>query len=512
MTEQQRYQATYNALLTDKRLIYVGLLLERAARLWPEQTAVICEDKKVTYLELFQRALRVSAALLKAGITPEQRVMLLYENSINFYVAYYAVWQIGAVIVPVNTQLHPRELALIAAHASPHALIVSTQLNEKVTLFEHTIPVILTESNLTTIQHVAEVPDISLSSRDSDSLAAILYTSGTTGNPKGVMLSSYSIIINCLQAGARFTVKRTDRLLAALPLFHSYTQNTCIWFCAVFGLTAIVVPKIDRKALMQALAYRPTVILGIPQLYGLFTLMRTIRFKNVRYFISGGDLLADKIRMNFELMYGRKICNGYGLTETAPFISVELDDRIRQPDTVGEPFIGIECQIRGDNGALLGYGKTGVLWVKGDNNMLGYFNAPDMTRTMLVDGWLNTGDLALITHKGKIILSGREKDLIKNRGIKIYPQEIENVLMTHPQVLAAAVIGHMRQTEEVPIAYIAARKPIEGLELALRDLCAEHLATYEIPRIFIIRDSLPVTATGKVDKKILKQEQHNDDT
>ena len=143
--------------------------------------------------------------------------------------------------------------------------------------------------------------------------------------------------------------------------------------------------------------------------------------------------------------------------------------------------------------------------------MLGYYNAPDMTNSVLVDGWLNTGDLALVTRTGKLVLSGREKELIKTKGVKVYPQELENVLMAHPQVLAAAVIGRLRDSEEVPIAYIAARKPFEHLEEELRKICEDHLATYEIPREFIIRDALPITATGKVDKKILKSDEQRDE-
>ncbi len=511
MTEHQRYQESYNALLVNKRLLYAGLLLERAARLWPEHRAVICQDQQVTYKELFHRSLRVSAALLKAGITEDSRVMLLYENSINFYVAYYAIWQIGGIVAPVNTLLHPKELALIIANARPQGLIVSRELAHKVAEYEHTIPAFFTESNLDTIQQHADVPDVKLVSRSADALCTILYTSGTTGTPKGVMLSSHNIIINCIQGSARMMAKRGDRLLAALPLFHSYTQNICIWFSTMFGITSIVVPKIERRSLIQALAYEPTVILGIPQLYGLFALMKTVRFNHVRYFISGGDLLPDKIRMHFELIYRRKICNGYGLTETAPFISIELDDRIRPPDTVGEPLIGIEYQIRDENNMLLPTGTIGTLWVKGENIMLGYYNAPDMTNSVLVDGWLNTGDLALVTRTGKLVLSGREKELIKTKGVKVYPQELENVLMAHPQVLAAAVIGRLRDSEEVPIAYIAARKPFEHLEEELRKICEDHLATYEIPREFIIRDALPITATGKVDKKILKSDEQRDE-
>ncbi len=505
MTEQQRYQKLYESLHSNGKLLYAGHLLKRAAHLWPSSTAVICQDVEVTYKNLYLSALRISRALDSAGIGVKKRVMLLFENSISFYSAYYGIWQLGAIVVPVNTMLHSAELEHIIDNAQPHAVIISASLYPKFEAVIKKVPLVITENDLVSIDQGPEFDENNLEELDPDELSALLYTSGTTGNPKGVMLSSRNILINTIQGAARFALTQDDRAFAALPLFHSYTQNTCVWLCTLFGTSAIIVPKIDRRMLLQGLKHNPTFILGIPQLYGLFCLMKNAPFNNVRYFASGGDALPDRIRAGFELIYNRKICNGYGLTETSPFISVDIDDMLKPPETVGKPFIGIDYQIRDNSGNILSPGNVGVLWVKGENIMLGYYNNPEGTKSILFDGWLNTGDLAKIVTGNKIVLSGREKDLIKSKGIKVYPQEIENVLMGHPQILAAAVIGYIKDDEEIPIAYVVARHPSKELERELRELCASKLAPYEIPRIFIIKDTLPTTATGKIDKKILKK-------
>lgn len=471
------------------------------------------EEFSLTYQELFKASLRVSNALNKKGIKPGDRVILLYENSIDFYLAYYGIWQIGAIVTPVNYLLHAFEISHIIHNAKPAAIIISSSSYEKMHDVLKEIPIIITQEDLYKIlnDEFMESSEIISSKifaeQEGDNLSALLYTSGTTGVPKGVMLSSNAILENVLQASARFDVSSNDKPLAALPLFHSYTQNTCIWMCSFLGVPAILIPKIDRKAILKSLTFNPTFILGIPQLYGLFCILRKAQFKNVRYFISGGDALSDKIRMGFELIYRRKICNGYGLTESSPFICVDLDDVTKPMDTVGKPFVGIECQLRDENNNILSKDSIGVLWVKGKNNMIGYYNQSEMTNKILVDGWLNTGDIATITSDNKIVLCGREKDLIKSKGIKVYPQEIENVIMQHPNVVAVGVVGKFKDDEEIPIAFVASKdiSNIPELEKELKELCMNRLAFYEIPREFIIQESLPMTATGKVDKKALRK-------
>jgi long-chain acyl-CoA synthetase len=486
--------------------MYAGQLLYRAAQLSPHHTALICGNESITYHNLFLETTAVSSFLIEKGVQPQQRILILYENSIHFYRAYYGAWQTGAVVVPLNIFLHEKEIEHIIQDAQPSAIIASQQQLKKLSQIIN-LPLTLTEQEMDQIiQHKTD-PSFVPHQLDADELSAILYTSGTTGRPKGVMLSSRNILTNSIQVAALFNTSNKDRAYAALPLFHAYMQNTCVWTSFLLCATTIIIPTIDRAALKQGLAHNPTVILAIPALYGLFSLFKDVSFPSVRYFISGGDALPDKIRMAFELVYRRKLCNGYGMTETAPFIAVDLDDGNEATNTVGYPCYGLEYEIRNENNIPVNPDTIGTLWVKGDNVMLGYYNSSEVTAQVLQNGWLNTGDLATSTKNNKIIICGRAKDLIVNKGVKIYPQEVENILMTAPSVTAAAVIGIPHShNESIVVAYVATSQKDPNLVKTLQDLCHHNLAPYKVPRFIIVRKELPTTTTGKIDKKSLREE------
>ncbi len=187
--------------------------------------------------------------------------------------------------------------------------------------------------------------------------------------------------------------------------------------------------------------------------------------------------------------------------------AVDCSDYTVPTNTIGKPLLGVSCIIKDEQGQEVQRGTIGTLWVKGGNIMMGYYNAPEATAAILKDGWLNTGDLAYLTVDGKIVLAGRERDLISNKGLKIYPQEVENILLSHTAVLQAGVIGVKENDEEIPIAFIASKeRDTQKLVTELKGLCLRHLAPYKVPRQFYVRKELPVTTTGKVDKKILKKE------
>lgn len=500
MLEQERYKKLESELIG----IWAGSLLERAAQKFPQTTAVmISPEKQITYRELYRAASQISHFIKQQGVKPRDRVIILYENSINFYIAYYGVWQTGAVVVPVNIFLE-KELEHIIADAQPRMIFVSDEQANKLQSINSNAPII----NQTQLEELAAgmQPAYKTEPLEQDEMAALLYTSGTTGTPKGVMLSSRNIITNVMQGACRFELTKQERVYCALPLFHSFTQQTCVWSTVALGATVILIPKILRSNLLAGLALKPTIVLGVPGLYGLFCRMRNTPFDDVRYFICGGDALVDKIRMYFELLYGRKLCNGYGLSETSPFVAVDLDDSNSTTSTVGRPCLHMQVEIRDENNLTLPHGTIGTLWVKGPNVMLGYYNAPEATAAVLKDGWLDTGDLAKIDAWGKIVICGREKDLIANKGIKIYPQEVENLLMSHPQVMLAAVIGvHNNSDEEFPVAYVMLKEDGKATPQELENYCRQNLAGYKIPRTITMVKQLPLTATGKVDKKELRK-------
>lgn len=511
MSEKKRksFDALYQDCLRDGKLMFAGRLLWRAAQFNGDGIALIYNDEKITYKTLYSRACLLQKTIIEqCDIKPRDRAIIFFENSPEFYIAYFALWQAGAVVVPVNTFLKTKELTHIINDAQPTVILVASQHKS---LFEQTgcvLPPMLTEHDMGSYSEYngSDSALDNIVDLDPDDLAALLYTSGTTGLPKGVMLSSKNIMTNVLQIAALLDVPHHERILGVLPLFHSFAQNTCVWASIFYGITIILVAKIDRKAILEGLQHKPTIFLGVPALYGLLCLMKTAPLDSVRLFVSGGDALPDKIRAGFALLYRRKIANGYGLTETSPVLSVNLEDETTHTSNVGRPLSGIECSIRGDNGVDLLHGQVGVIWVKGDNIMLGYYRAEKATHDVLVDGWFNTGDLGYRNASGAIVITGRQKDLIIHKGFNIYPQEIENVLLSHANVIRAAVIGKHDGDGEVPVAFIQLRSAQENIERELRSLCMQHLAVYKIPKQFIcdIKD-LPMTATGKVDKKILRK-------
>lgn len=508
-SEQERFDKLCNAAKIDGKIMYIGRLAQRAAFLAPDKIALQCKDQTITFKELYQRSIAISNLLKKMGVQPRDRVLLLWENSIEFYIGYFAILQMGAVVAPLNVFLQEKEILHIINDSQPVALIISDELRERLaTVTDAQLPPLIKQSDISLEKPVPqEVEDFTITDLEPDEMAALLYTSGTTGFPKGVMTSSKNIITNVMQGIARLGigVDENERLFAVLPLFHSFAQFTCVWGAFLSCSTVIVVQKIDRRNLLDGLRQGPTIFFGVPALYGLLSLFRTAPLETVKYFVSGGDALPDKIRAGFALIYGRKIISGYGLTETTPLVAAQLEDVAVRTDTVGKLVVGMQARLLDETNADAPHGSIGELWVKGDNVMLGYYNAALATEAVLKDGWFATGDLAYFDKENRLVITGRSKDLIVNKGIKIYPQEVENVLMGHPLVIRVGVIGMgENKAEQVPVAYVQVKEVSPNIEKELQKLASKSLAGYKVPRSFIITSkNLPTTATGKVDKKRL---------
>lgn len=512
--QQERFNFFYKLLFVDNKFMFAGTLLQRAAQKFPTSTALICKDITITFRQLYQRSLRVTEQLRQLGVNPRDKVCLLYENSLTYYQAYYGIWQLGAIVAPLNTFLTEKELEHIIRDCKPAAVIISDEFAKKFdpSFFTGVHLVVLPNDEQNDTQNSspffeAEGNELKIPYLDPDEMAALLYTSGTTGFPKGVMLSSRNILTNVVQIISRVKVSGDDCLLGVLPLFHSFAQNISIWTTAFLGAKTIVLPKIERKWILDGFKHKPTVVIAVPALYGLLCMMKDLDLSSVRYFVSGGDALPDKIRSVFEMVYRRKLCNGYGLTETSPFVAADVDDALKLTNTIGKPALGLECSLRDEEGNQVGFDQIGILWVKGDNVMLGYYNAPEATQDVIKDGWLNTGDFATFDSEGRLIIVGRFKDLIIHKGFNIYPQEIENVLMGYPGMVKAAVVGFLdEQTGEIPVAYVVVKEPTAHIEEQLRTLCANSLAGYKVPRHVIVLEDLPMTSLGKIDKKKLRLE------
>jgi long-chain acyl-CoA synthetase len=505
--EKALYERYSRELTKNGELMYIGRLLERAAQKSPDRIALICRDKTITYKELYRRACAFSTVLKQKGVKPRDRVLLYFENSIEFYIAYFGVLHAGAVIAPLNTLLGERELGHIMTDAQPTLMVAQDALLERIKNMSSLTAPILTEKDMP-IPSADEAVDETIIECKPHELAALLYTSGTTGLPKGVMLSSSNMMSNVLQGLTRYDAGTHEIVFGALPLFHSFPQNTCVWASLFRLYTVIIIPHIDRRTILEGLKHKPTIFLGVPALYGLMCLLKTAPVDSVRFFISGADAMPDKIRAGFALIYRRRICSGYGMTETSPIVSVDLDDETVPTSNVGRPCYGVHVEIRNAEEVKVPQGEIGQIWISGDNVMMGYYNAPDQTNAVMKDGWFASGDLGYLDTKGRIVITGRSKDLIIHKGVNIYPQEIENVIMGHPNVIRAAVIGAPDEaTGEIPVAYVQIREKNDTMERDLKALCMRDLASYKVPRVFICDTrELPTTATGKVDKKKIRAE------
>ncbi len=510
------YHELRKQFMVHDTLIPVNKLLHRAYLTFPQQVALISQGKHVNYQQLYYAAQSVSKKLQDYGVVPRDRILLYSENSLEFYAVYFGILQCSAIVVPTNTFLHEQELSHVINDAEIKIIFTTESLrgtidrlkaqekiNKDVIIFtEHDIQ--WSEPILTTkVQAIEPAP------MDIDALCVLLYTSGTSGKPKGVMLSSRNLITNALQCYARFKMAGQhdqERFFCVLPLFHIFAQTTCIFLPIMTGSLVIIISKIDRKLISEGLIFKPTIFFGFPALYGLLCMMKNAPLASIKMFVSGADAMPDKIRTAFSLIYGRKICIGYGLTEAAPVVAVNYHNELKPSIIVGAPVAGLDCQIRGDNGDVLLHGQIGSVWLRGENIMMGYYKSHDLTEQVIQNSWLNTGDLGSLNHHGELAITGRSKDLIIHKGFNIYPQEVENILMSHPLVTKAAVVGRSDSfSGQIPIAYVALKvlDNTAHVEIQLRALCAQNLAAYKIPRHFTCLQDLPMNATGKIDKKQL---------
>lgn len=504
MNSLGRYEFFKNQISRNGKILYAGNILKQAYKDFPENIALIYKDEKISYKDLYYRSCLFSKKLKEHGVGESDVVLIFFRNSTEFYITYFAIWQLGAVVAPLNIYLKEQELRHIVSDSNAKLAVIDSQ---KSGIFKDLGIRILTESD---IDLNAKMPDyfedINIPEREENEIAALLYTSGTTGLPKGVMLSSKNIMTNMLQVISIIDFNETKSVYCVLPLFHCFAQNCCVWSAIYSSSTVIIVPKISRSQMLSALKYKPKIFLGVPALYGLLCMLKTAPIKEVEYFVCGGDALPDKIRQIFALIYGRKICNGYGLTETSPVISVDMEDFACNTSSVGYPVVDLNVQIRDDENNILKAGEIGQLWVSGPSIMLGYYNEKEKTDQMIKDGWLATGDLARIDENGKIIICGRIRDIISQKGVKIYPQEVENVILKHKDVMTVGVVGQKDSIYgEVPVAFVNLINKNSNIEQELRDLCSTELALYKVPRKFFVLDEMPLTATGKVDKNVLRK-------
>jgi len=495
--------------------------LESQAERQGRKKYLLFNDEKHTYKEINASANKLANLLISKGVKKGDRITLMMENCPNFFISFFGILKAGAIAIPVNTFLKQEEVAYMINDSGAKFFITSHQFEhvasgicsfceelEGVLAFTETG---FTSENINTFEGLSSAnPDLDISK---DDLAVFVYSSGTTGRPKGAMLSHNNMTQNTAACLARFKVTINDRFLLFLPAFHSYAMMTCVILPTYVGSSIIILESVNdlkKKTFKKILIYkRPTFFLGVPQVYTalLKAKMPKLFLKfiyPIRLHVSGGAPLPEETLEQFKEKFGRPIIEGYGLSEASPVVSANLLKE-QKPLSVGPALKGVEVKIVDEYEKELAIGEVGELIVKGPNVMSGYWNMPELSEKTLRNGWLFTGDLAKLDEKGYIYIVDRKKDLIIVKGMNVYPREIEEVLHRHEAVDAAAVIGLPdKSSGEIPVAYV---KPKDGFELTDKDLriyLKSHLANFKLPKYINVEHNLPMTATGKILKRELK--------
>jgi long-chain acyl-CoA synthetase len=485
-------------------------ILVEAAERSGEKVALKLDDVELSYAALDEGSARVAGMLRAAGVGPGDRVGIMLPNVPYFPVAYYAVLRLGAVVVPMNVLLKGREVRYYLEDPGAKALIAWHGFEEAAREGADGLPVetfIVTpgefEQQVAAAEPAREVVD-----RDAEDTAVILYTSGTTGSPKGAELTHANMLRNCqVVTESVIVVNEDDRLLGALPLFHSFGQ-TCTMNVAINArATVSLIPRFDPVKALEILERdRITIFEGVPTMYNaMLAVPDRDRYdlSSLRVCVSGGASLPVETLRAFEREFGCKLLEGYGLSETSPVASFNHPHMEHKAGSIGTPIEGVEMKAIDDDGGEVPQGEPGEIAIRGHNVMKGYWERPDATAEAIDgDGWFKTGDVATVDDEGYFFIVDRKKDMIIRGGYNVYPREIEEVLYAHPAVLEAAVLAvpHDELGEEVGAAVVLG----DGAEASaeeIREHCKSEVAAYKYPRHVWFLDELPKGPTGKILKR-----------
>ncbi|CAM3344953.1 long-chain-fatty-acid--CoA ligase [Stackebrandtia soli] len=514
-------------------MLNLAVLLEDSTRSVPDRVAVVAGDTRLTYAQVEAAASQVADALRAAGVGPGDRVALTCPNTPHFPIVYYGILKLGAIVVPLNVLSSAREIAYYLRDSESVAYLcfegtpdlpmakagyaAFSEVDECRTFVTLTIdpgaPSPFEGSQTLsefTAGRLPSVPSVPTSETDT---AVILYTSGTTGSPKGAELTHSNMIQNVQVCHRLFGLGTGDTYLVALPLFHSFAQT--VQMNAGFGSesTLVLMPRFAPDAALASMEReRVTMFAGVPTMYwALLNHPDAASYdlaaiaERLRLAVCGGSPLPAEVIDGFEKRFGVPILEGYGLSESSPVATFSRTDRPRRVGSIGFPVWGTQAKVMREDGTEADVDEPGEIWLRGHHIMKGYLGRPDDTAEVLdSDGWFRTGDVARRDSDGYLYIVDRIKDMIIRNGLNVYPREVEEVLMTHPAVSLAAVVGvpHESQGEEVK-AYIIRAAGAELSTEELIDWAREQLATFKYPRLVEFRDSFPMTASGKILKRQL---------
>ncbi|CAH0344415.1 fatty acid--CoA ligase family protein [Bacillus sp. CECT 9360] len=487
-------------------------------------------DQATSYGELDGAVTKFADGLHKLGVSKGDHVALLLGNSPHFIIGMYGALRAGATVIPVNPIYTPDEIGYILNNGDVKVVIaldllvpLLEKLNPMLPSVEHMvicetqqekgeadISKLSIYPKMKSFTSMVATGDLSFTGPavDEEDTAVILYTSGTTGKPKGAMLTHKNLYSNANDVGDYLKITEDDRVVTTLPMFHVFCLTVVFNAPLMRGGTLIVVPKFSPQEIFRLVKkYEATVFAGVPTMYNFlqqFPDGNPEDFKSLRLSISGGASLPVALLKAFEQKFNVFVSEGYGLSEASPVTTFNPLDRPRKPGSIGRNIQNVENKVVNEMGEEVPINEVGELIVKGPNVMKGYYKLPEETAATLKNGWLYTGDLARMDEEGYFYIVDRKKELIIVGGYNVYPREVEEVLFAHPDIVEAAVIGVPDPNQGEVVQAFAVKKNDALTEADLLTYCRDHLAKYKVPKSIEFIDELPKNTTGKILRRSLK--------
>jgi long-chain acyl-CoA synthetase len=486
----------------------LALAFAQSARSDPSKPALFWGDVRFSYGQFWEQTL-CSAERLRSnfGVKRGDRVGLWLKNCPEFVPTLFGIWQAGAVAVPINNFLKPAEVLFILADAGIDIVVLDESLKEvfaKVASERLALKAFFVESMS---GHAAAKAEARSDLEEGD-LAVIVYTSGTTGHPKGAMLSHGNLLANVESCRQMLKAVGEDRFVVLLPMFHSFMFTVGVLLPMLVGGSIVLIKTLHppKSIVMEIIQHRATLLPAVPQFFRALAHSQGPVQLPLRLCISGGAPLPAETLREFTARFPMPLLEGYGLSEASPVVSFTPIPGPWKAGSIGVPIPGVEVSIQSDAGELLPARQIGELCVRGDNVMLGYWSQPEATAEAMRGQWLLTGDIGYADEDGYFYITDRKKDMLLVNGINVYPREIEEVLYQITGVKEAAVIGvpDARKGEQ-PLAFVVSQEGLQLDELALLDYLRERLADYKVPRKVVFVAALPRSATSKILKTELRK-------